>query len=406
MNTEALPKTKGGSWLGCCAVCRSIFEREVFLSNLSSSFSDAPCSVCNGLFHSSFITKLKQSIHESLKPYGTLDDDSEDVILPEAPSISLPGELALRAYSAMLTEEEKHEKQPIVSLEQFINQFKDIIKHFVREICCFRGDKKVEVCKEDGAMNLHIVLRSTLSSDRIPWDLLQIPTPKKIRKRFRGHACADIIGQGGDPKNNLEKRIESMEYLNSDRTQFISPSCSIIQRMINSLDKNSKCLLRTWYEKNRDNSETAPFTIYSAAWRTAFYVGGRYTKSRRDIAQTPFFVVEQGKSKRLGYSSVEEQICPVVSSICGGISKLNNFDDGNQRNQTVFGFVKFHASGREDMDVMMIASQGPHSGRPFICQIIDAFRKPKLSSLDEAILKVNDIEQGESSIAIPIEKVI
>ena len=139
------------------------------------------------------------------------------------------------------------------------------------------------------------------------------------------------------------------------------------------------------------NFKLSGVTCSAAVWRRPFYLFGRYTKKRRDVSQTPFFVVEAGKCKRLGVTSVEEQICPSVSEACGGISELNNSNDGD----TIFGFVKFHASGREDMDVLMSASNGKRSGRPFVCEVIDAFRKPNQHDLSLAVHKINAMNEGE-----------
>ena len=395
------------SWLGCCIVCRGILLEQgnaVSISSSSSTSSDANasnCKICNGLFHTDTLYQLlKESIQSSLEPYGTLQVGSDDVILPEAPSVSLPSELPLRAYLVMTGEEDKEKSN--ISLDQFMSKCKEVVKVFTREKCCYRGGGKVDFRKDDGGMNIHILFRSASPSDT-PWDLLQLPTPKKVRKRFRGHACTNIIGQGGDPRDNLEKRFESRERANTGGNQMSSPSCSVVLRAISSLNKNTVVLLRKWFITRCDDSSNvcARFDISSAAWRTPFYLGGRYTKARRDVAQTPFFVVEEGKSKRLGVSSVEEQICPVISEQCGGISSFNNFYDDNQRNQIVFGLVKFHASGREDMDVMMIASQGPLTGRPFVCQVIDAFRKPQAANLENSVLKIDDIQQGKLLKELP-----
>jgi tRNA U54 and U55 pseudouridine synthase Pus10 len=79
----------------------------------------------------------------------------------------------------------------------------------------------------------------------------------------------------------------------------------------------------------------------------------------------------------------------------------------------VYGMCKFHASGREDMDVRMLL---PHpslskvdsskyiiTGRPFVCEVIDAYRLPTVHDLkcveDEincertaALINITDIE--------------
>jgi hypothetical protein len=102
--------------------------------------------------------------------------------------------------------------------------------------------------------------------------------------------------------------------------------------------------------------------------------------------------------KRLGISSVEEEMCPIISNIIAynGISNKNNkltvskTDNNDSGGNLVFGICKFHASGQEDMDVCMILppeAKDEHldgkiadkekitgSGRPFVCEVIDAYQ--------------------------------
>ena len=153
-------------------------------------------------------------------------------------------------------------------------------------------------------------------------------------------------------------------------------------------------------------------SIYATAWRRPFCIHGYYTKIGRDISQTPFYVNESSPSEggptnisanvtnaaeltqskpnngmiRKGTSSVEERICPQISSIgCKGISTTNN----NPHSSIVYGMCKFHASGREDMDVRMLlphpsvveSSKAAITGRPFVCELIDAHRIPTLKDL-------------------------
>jgi len=68
------------------------------------------------------------------------------------------------------------------------------------------------------------------------------------------------------------------------------------------------------------------------------------------------------------------QICSrLVSSEVLKICTHNNF-----RNRE-FGRIKFHASGREDMDVRMLSISG--SGRPFVVEITDSSKVPNSDEL-------------------------
>ena len=62
---------------------------------------------------------------------------------------------------------------------------------------------------------------------------------------------------------------------------------------------------------------------------------------------------------------MEDEICPHLALVgCGGISVLNNEQlpseatsqqhSDSQKGDVVYGLCKFHASGREDLDVRML----------------------------------------------------
>mmetsp|Transcript_7756 Transcript_7756/g.11775 ORF Transcript_7756/g.11775 Transcript_7756/m.11775 type:complete len:832 (-) Transcript_7756:142-2637(-) len=184
--------------------------------------------------------------------------------------------------------------------------------------------------------------------------------------------------------------------------------------------------------------------IFVSCWRNHFYLKGKYTKSRRDVSQTPFFVnddqndspketcgdktqevctaekeqqqQQHKRMKRLGISSVEEEICPIICDLgCNGISDANNeiqVSDSNEGKKNcstlVYGMCKFHASGREDMDVRMIlpleADKEPKgderkligSGRPFVCEVIDAYKMPTIEDLNHVVQKINKIDSGNN----------
>jgi tRNA pseudouridine synthase 10 len=81
------------------------------------------------------------------------------------------------------------------------------------------------------------------------------------------------------------------------------------------------------------------------------------------------------EAETLGVTSVEEQICGPIRDLLG-VSTRNNLlpDVQSSGGGVLYGMIKFHASGREDMDVRMLVrseSVACH-GRPFCVQIIDA----------------------------------
>jgi hypothetical protein len=234
----------------------------------------------------------------------------------------------------------------------------------------------------------------------------------------------------------------------------------------NDNDDDRDWLMR-WHRDSTSSSRRMPGkdSVRVASWRRPFYVMGTYTKSRRDVSQTPFYVTcrittittmdvststanndndeEDGSNNptkgakagqrnsmvRLGISSVEEEICSKLALIgCGGIAHGNNeripttidgcnydrrhTDDG--RGNVVYGMCKFHASGREDMDVRMLLpppsratitaesnmSVTTVTGRPFVCEVIDALRMPSRSDLERVADAINCIRGSQGGVGI------
>ncbi|KAL9182934.1 hypothetical protein ACHAXT_004213 [Thalassiosira profunda] len=233
------------------------------------------------------------------------------------------------------------------------------------------------------------------------------------RKRFRG--SDPTPKQGGDPRSNLEFRTRHSVERSS---RYDSIVCwlekSVVLQWIekeSSDAADAKCdshsEMSAWL-KGRDPSERC--SIHAASWRRPFYVQGTYTKARRDVSQTPFYVsATPSKSStmvRKGVSSVEEEICPPLALVgCGGISTQNNEQIEKQQAEsgkgaTVYGMCKFHASGREDMDVRMLLppptiaeatakANVAITGRPFVCEVYDAYKIPFTKDLEKVVAAIN-----------------
>ena len=276
------------------------------------------------------------------------------------------------------------------------------------------------------------------------------------RTRFRGND--PTLKQGGDPRKNLELRLrretfgdanvadrasgqnkrrrldlaQNKEFNESDWNAIIS---WLDKDIVNQWCNNEDCSidLAEWFEKqpkfylpstNSSSENTLCCSVNATTWRRPFCIHGYYTKTRRDVSQTPFYVsgaateIEeadnqtdtaqdnqatdstQSKSSkfvRKGISSVEEEICPILATVgCKGISELNN----DPESSVVYGLCKFHASGREDMDVRMIL---PHpsvqnnanlkstiTGRSFVCEVIDSYGIPTLKDMECIQKEIND----------------
>ncbi|XP_060199899.1 uncharacterized protein LOC132628171 isoform X2 [Lycium barbarum] len=99
--------------------------------------------------------------------------------------------------------------------------------------------------------------------------------------------------------------------------------------------------------------------------RSSIYLGGRYLKYSRNVSQTRWVIDDE----RMGEASVEE--------IVGG-AILPVFQGDN---------YKFHAAGREDIDVRMLGT-----GRPFLVEIQNARQVPSEALIKEIERKINCLE--------------
>ncbi|KAL0438339.1 UNVERIFIED_CONTAM: tRNA pseudouridine synthase Pus10 [Sesamum latifolium] len=110
-------------------------------------------------------------------------------------------------------------------------------------------------------------------------------------------------------------------------------------------------------------------------YRTSVYVGGRYLKYSRNVSQTRWIIDDE----RMGEASIEEIVGGNILPMCQGDT------------------YKFHAAGREDIDVRMLGT-----GRPFLVEIQNARQVPsdvlvkdmenKINSLESKFVKVKNLK--------------
>ncbi|XP_073023000.1 uncharacterized protein [Primulina eburnea] len=110
-------------------------------------------------------------------------------------------------------------------------------------------------------------------------------------------------------------------------------------------------------------------------YRTPTFIGGRYIKYSRNVSQSRWIIDDE----RRGEASVEEIVGCNILPICHGDS------------------YKFHAAGREDMDVRMLGT-----GRPFLVEIQNARQFPsdilvkdmenKINSLESKLVRVKNLK--------------
>jgi tRNA U54 and U55 pseudouridine synthase Pus10 len=298
--------------------------------------------------------------------------------------------------------------------------------------------------EEQGYLSVHILCIPSKDS-KPPLPVLNDAVGKK-RKRHnthRHHKSKPFTSQGGDPRINLEQRLQSQSY------SWISQSTAEAMSSVKGWDA-TKIL------------PAALIEFHVAVFRRPIVLYGYYTKSRRDVSQTPFLVVREmdvepqtptttssyttansnttdtsdcpprkmKATETLGVTSVEEQICGPIENMLG-ISVLNNppqskrtgcsnhmdnDSSGNNNNNSsnhkqgiLYGMIKFHGSGREDMDVRMLVRSDSLTcrGRPFCVQIVDALRtihtRQQLTSLINTINHI-PLDKSNSNIINAIDR--
>lgn len=470
-----------------CKECISLFIKHKQKDDENSGSpapSESPpanrkkCMLCLDVLSNHFTNSVMERISKSIECYGGFDIN---VLSNDSPTVAIPAHVVVRAQCILAAIDDddatsssssigiglKYKKEASSSSELYAkikDKFRDNVRQKLMDRCIAKSypsiddlegegqgqgegqpDMKSLLQKEEsGCMNCHIIIHAS-KDVTLPTKIMPLPrsTIKRERKRFRGNDPTSK--QGGDPKQNEDKRVkQDLEaLLKKAQTDTEKDSCkaSLLERitLFQSLDaalknQDRRNELIEWIRQDAqrldsDPTSSSPCSIHVASWRSAFYLKGRYTKARRDCSQTPFFVPydkeeeteeTKNKMKRLGIASVEEEICPVVAKLaCDGISTQNNIRDNMQGagSNVLYGLAKFHASGREDMDVRMIlpsdvleaekanvlcgtVSKAVGSGRPFVLEVIDAHRMPSRSGLDKTVLEINKVASKEGIVRL------
>ncbi|OIT39489.1 PREDICTED: putative tRNA pseudouridine synthase Pus10 isoform X2 [Nicotiana attenuata] len=113
------------------------------------------------------------------------------------------------------------------------------------------------------------------------------------------------------------------------------------------------------------NKVSKPCCLTIHCCRSPIFIGGRYLKYSRNVSQTRWVIDDE----RMGEASVEEIVGGAILPIFQG----NNY--------------KFHAAGREDIDVRMLGT-----GRPFLVEIQNARQVPSEVLIKEIERKINSVE--------------
>lgn len=368
------------------------------------------CSVCLGIWSKNFAESLLDSIKGAMAPYNNGNSNNNRFSRTvSAPMVHLPGDVVYRFQVAA-----KPGASPGCSVQDFVHELKHYTKSLVNT--CFDEIEREQTTNVDcsyppcialeelGYLAVHVVVLPTSDVAR---PLHRIPKRKESKKGRRRNLHED--SQGGDPRCTMERRLEQDGSLLWSLNQALESSSTA--EIPSGKGNDSSQLLQL----QSSNTGPALLQFHTTVWRRPFYLRGVYTKTRRDVSQTPFHVVDEGQRRKLGETSVEEEITPAIVRACGGISTLNNEDTLSSNNHLVFGMAKFHASGREDIDVRMLlpenntidtSSSSPLqalvsniTGRPFVYEIYDALKMPLPSDLGGIVSEVNhNADQNDNAM--------
>jgi tRNA U54 and U55 pseudouridine synthase Pus10 len=344
-------------------------------STSSSSSSSDVCVVCRNLWQPNS-PQLQSSLAKACEVYGGLSQNHYSSSMP----VSIAGEL-LFAYRPFAIK-----SSAATPFSIYLQDLKQFLSHQIKEL--IPKDPTPPpilsiVQEEHGFLSLHLLCIPSKEDYTTYPSLLY---SKRKRKRQRPFQT-----QGGDPKANLETRLQDEGY------QWHSMSSAVENSTVTSSAAAAS------------PNHPHPMEYHVAVVRKPIYLQGFYTKHRRDVSQSPFVVMRENnntdeeetqdpstkKNKTaevLGTTSVEEQICnPIVQQL--GVSSQNNIS-GN----VIYGMCKFHASGREDMDVRMLLR--PNTiGRPFCVQMIDAARPlESQQQLDDLVATINHTQDSFISV--------
>ena len=339
--------------------------------------SNLSCPICLGLFHAN--ERLIERLCQACEPYGGVEGNR---FVTQPPNILLPGDVSLRYHIAAMGRNSAPFSKFQSALKDHLRTIIfDHVKNNQRSIDSFAEYPDCVAREQQGFLAAHLLIAPVIDISRPPVPFI-IKPKQNNRKRFRGNDPTEK--QGGHPIVNKQQQLmregHDLWTLSEVETSWSKASPEVKQS------------LATWFDKQGEAKHG--WEPHLIVCRQPFYVRALYTKARRDVSQTPFYVPdkdENGKTfmKRLGVTSVEEQIVPSILKAIGGVSKQNNNADDDD---IVYGMVKFHASGREDMNVRMTLPPDPTEnvgGRPFVLEIIDALRLPTVNQLRKVVSEVN-----------------
>ncbi|XP_020582155.1 putative tRNA pseudouridine synthase Pus10 isoform X3 [Phalaenopsis equestris] len=311
-----------------CSICLGIlqFPNELYLGERRSE---------NNYSIDVFVEKIAESIK--------IENHEIDGFFLE---VSIPPVIVANERSIWLYMKKKYHREAWFNDKFLHNQIslKDALRLSITEPL----EKKLNV--KCGANSFHICLMyanfdSTLSLQNL---LRKVQSSKRMRteKENVAHFAESLCSNG---------QIDSRE-------QLCSKSDAASLKELNGLEDHIFCELFELPPKKVSN----PGRLLISCYRMPMFIGGRYLKFSRKVSQTRWIIEDE----RMGEASVEEIVGTHALEICRADS------------------YKFHAAGREDIDVRMLGS-----GRPFLVELSNARCLPSMVDVLQIAVKINSSDK-------------
>uniref|UniRef100_A0ACD5V3L9 Uncharacterized protein n=1 Tax=Avena sativa TaxID=4498 RepID=A0ACD5V3L9_AVESA len=312
------------------------------------STDEACCSVCFGI--------LLPTCHQD-DGVASVDDTSRIDIITSMVSqtvqresyqidefsleISLPAVVAANERSIRLYVKQKYGKENWFKEEIFSQQTMSV-KEALRLLIVPSLEKQLDVKHGNNSFRI----RLTYTHDDASLKLTSLLPNDRSRKRKTESR------EGNDTRRNSTY----------DDKQILSETDSFIHKTLEGIQDQEFCSL---FQLPPEKVFKSCHLVISCL-RSPIYIGGRYLKLSRNVSQSCWIIDDE----RMGEASVEEIIGENVRAICKG--------DG----------YKFHAAGREDIDVRMLGS-----GRPFLIEVLNVRSIPSAVDVQQIAENINSSEK-------------
>ncbi|KAF8656433.1 hypothetical protein HU200_060706 [Digitaria exilis] len=312
------------------------------------SADDSYCSVCLGVLLPAWHrdecletphTDISSMISGVVQKEGyQVDDFSLEISLPP---VIAANERAVRLYMKQKFGNENWFKDKMFP-QQIIS-----VKEALRLLMVPTLEKQMNAKHGNGSFRI----RLTYTHDDASQKLYSLLPNEHSRKRKTD------VRNGSDTSSEAHKRNSA-----DGNNKQISESDSFIYKTLEGIKDQEFCnLIQLPPEK-----VSKPCHLMISCMRSPIYIGGRYLKLSRNVSQSCWIIDDE----RMGEASVEEIIGENVRAICRG--------DG----------CKFHAAGREDIDVRMLGS-----GRPFLVELLNVRSIPSEIEVQQIEDRINSSEK-------------